>query len=330
MSKKTNHQSFSELYSLIGDERNNYDSIVEHRHYFRIAGITVCVEICSDFDTVRFKDELMAFSVDGPGEDNVILRHHFKKLTLKELDLGEQIFRNPPYAISVKDGIWCYNGISPKQDDGNIYHLSLFNSNHTRGLIFNDPITKSWLIKTGWQSLSLFPTDQLWLVPLFAERNAMILHSSAVVINGCGLVFVGQTEAGKTTTVKLFKDAYREKDYDLKILCDDRNIVRYWPEGWYVHGTWSHGDIAEVSPSSAPLRAVLFIEQANENKITQITDRTLIWHKLLATLVRSIKTKQWWQNNLDSLGHFINSANFYQMRFDKTGNIVPLLEKLVE
>ena len=47
------------------------------------------------------------------------------------------------------------------------------------------------------------------------------------------------------------------------ILCDDRNIVRRWKNGWRVHGTWSHGDVAEVSPASAPLRAIMFLRVIN-------------------------------------------------------------------
>ncbi len=48
-----------------------------YRRYFKIAGITVCVESDLDFDTVPFKKEFEPFAVAGPGDDNVTFRHLF-------------------------------------------------------------------------------------------------------------------------------------------------------------------------------------------------------------------------------------------------------------
>ncbi len=46
-----------------------------------------------------------------------------------------------------------------------------------------------------------------------------------------------------------------------EILCDDRIIVRRWPGGFRIHGTWSHGELPDVSTSDAPLRAIMFLEK---------------------------------------------------------------------
>ena len=49
-----------------------------HRRYFQIAGITVRVESDLDFSTVGFPPELTRFAAEGPGDDNVTLRHYFE------------------------------------------------------------------------------------------------------------------------------------------------------------------------------------------------------------------------------------------------------------
>lgn len=61
-----------------------------------------------------------------------------------------------------------------------------------------------------------------------------------------------------------------------EILCDDRIIVRRWPDGVKIHGTWSHGDIPDVSNSSAPLRAIFFLEKSQENAIEPIDKHAVI------------------------------------------------------
>jgi len=75
---------------------------------------------------------------------------------------------------------------------------------------------------------------------------------------------------------------------------------------WLVHGTWSHGTTADVSPSSAPLSAILFLRQDRKNKIESLTDRKKIWHNLLATLIRPMVTAEWWQKELDVLERIVH------------------------
>jgi MoaA/NifB/PqqE/SkfB family radical SAM enzyme len=182
--------------------------LTKHRRYFRIAGITVRVESDLDFDAVKFKDEFASFAVDGPGDDNVTLRHHFELPDLKGKDLGEELYRKPPWAISrQKNGAWIYRGISPSGTDDDLHRVAVFNADHTHGTIYSLPRDLEHIRENGWHSLSLFPTDQIWLAPLLADRNAVLLHSAAAIVNGQGLVFVGHSEAGKSTTMEMLKAA---------------------------------------------------------------------------------------------------------------------------
>ena len=302
-----------------------------YKSYFRIAGITVCHEHDDlSLSNSIFKDELKVFAVDGPGEDNINLRHHFAMPDLNGVDLGKEFYRRPPWAISLKNGIFCYKGILPEQDDSELHRLAFFNVDHTRGIIYSSPGSKDHILKSGWQSLSLFPTDQIWLAPLLADRSAVLLHSAAAVINGQGFIFVGHSDAGKSTTMELLKKAQLKNQLDAEILCDDRNIIRHWPDGWHVHGTWSHGDIADVSPNGVLLKGIFFLEQSPVNEIVLLTDRKQIWRRLLATLIKPMVTEKWWQQELDITEQIVNQAPCYIMRFDKTGVIISELERLTK
>ncbi len=79
----------------------------KHCHYFRIAGITARIESDLDAESVKFNDALMTFAVDGPGDDNVSLCHHFEMPDIVDKDFGKELYRKPPWAISNKDGTWC-------------------------------------------------------------------------------------------------------------------------------------------------------------------------------------------------------------------------------
>jgi MoaA/NifB/PqqE/SkfB family radical SAM enzyme len=302
--------------------------IKKHLRYFRIAGITVRIESDLDFETVDFKQELLTFAVDGPGDDNVTFRHYFNMPDLSGKDLGEELYRKPPWAISRKSGIWYYLGISPNLEDDELHRVAVFSPDHCHATIYSPKKTADQILENGWHSLSLFPTDQIWLGPILAERQAVLIHSAAAVLNGKGLVFVGHSDAGKSTTMELLKTGRSQNGLRAEVLCDDRNIIRKWDDGWKVHGTWSHGTTADVSAGTAPLCAILFLEQSKENCIVPVTDRKVIWKCLLATLIRAAVTADWWQKELDILEKIVAEVPCYIMKFDKTGAILPELERL--
>jgi len=302
-----------------------------HRRYFQIAGITVRVESDLDFSTVGFSQELVRFAAAGPGEDNVTLRHFFEVPDLRGVDLGDELYRKPPWAISRKDGRWYYLGIPADPGDPRLLRLAVFDADHAHATMYHPPDDETHVRKKGFQSLSLFPTDQIWLAPLLADRHAVLLHSAAAVLNGRGLIFVGRSDAGKSTTLRLLRQAAAlqgPSGASVEVLCDDRNILRRWDSGWRVHGTWSHGDISDVSPVSAPLAAVFFLQQAACNRIEPLTDRKAVWHRLLATLVKPMVTAEWWQKELDVIERLVREVPCYTMRFDPSGEIVPALFEL--
>ena len=294
-----------------------------YHRYFRIAGITVCITSDLDFNEVKFRDALLRFAAKGPGEDNVIIHHHFGLPDLTGADVGKTVYRKVPWAISRKGDHWYYLGITSDEHNRNLQWVGIFNADHREAVIYSEKKFEQIVRNDdpGWPSLSLFPTDQVWLAPLLADRNAVLLHSAGAILNGQGLLFVGHSEAGKSTTAKMLKGK-------AEILCDDRNIVRLWNGGWRVHGTWSHGDVADVSAASAPLRAILFLKQDRRNDLVPLNDRKRVWKELLATLVKPLATAAWWQKEIDVLECLIGDVPCYVMHFDKSGGIVPELEKL--
>lgn len=298
----------------------------DHRRFYEIAGITVAVESDLPITGKTFHRKFKLFEVDRPGNDTITLRHHFGLPDLEGEDLGEVVYRKAPWVIFRKGASWIYVGIMGDDDDS-IHRIAVFNDTHTAGRLYSDATREASWQRGRLESLTLFPTDQILLARVLADREACYLHSGAVIIDGVGLMFVGHSTAGKSTTMKLLK---RELGDEVEILCDDRNVVRRWPGGYKVHGTWSHGTVSHVSAGAAPLGAILFIDKAKENRLERLEDRKLILPRLLACLIKPHVDAAWWHKNLDLVEMMTRELPFYEMHFDKSGAIVSMLKQLAE
>ena len=294
-----------------------------HRRYYKIAEICIQVESDLPITDATFDPKFRLFQTDPPssGEDTITIRHHFGIPDLSGRDLGQEVYRRPPWAVYRQGHSWTYLGIPPTAGNDKLHRVATFSEDHSRARIYNDG--DETFLKGGLHSLTLFPTDQILLSRVLAEREACFLHSAGMILNGKGLLFVGHSEAGKSTTVKMMMDR-------AEILCDDRNIVRRWPEGFRVHGSWSHGEVPLVSAASAPLYAILFLKKSSQNHITPITKRIEIIQRLMACIIKPFVTADWWQKMITLLEKIAREVPCYEMEFDRSGGIVPEIEGLLQ
>jgi len=253
----------------------------------------------------------------------VTLRHVFEIPSLANKDLGAQLYRKAPWAIYRKGDSFIYLSISPNPNDDEPHRVATFNSDFSRGTIYSPPAEGTRIRNQGLPSLTLFPTDQILVAQLLAARQGCYMHAAGLILNGQGLLFVGHSEAGKSTTTLMLKG-------QAEILCDDRIIVRRWPEGFKIHGTWSHGDVPDVSPNSAPLKAVLFLEKSVDNRLQPLHERKAIFQRLLACLIRPLATREWWVPSLEVIEQISREVPCYEMHFDNSGKIVSVLKDLVD
>lgn len=308
----------------------------DRARYYHVAGITVRVESDLPITDATFDRRFAAFSVDGPGPDTIVIRHHFALPDpapgLAPADQAVEVYRRPPWSVYRTRDAWVYRGIAPDPGDPAMHMLAIFTADHTSGDIYSPPFHEQLWIQGGLTALTRMPTDQILLARLLADREACLVHSAGLKIDQGGLLFVGHSEAGKSTTVQM---ARRRLGSRAEILCDDRTIVRRWsegygggPPGFYLHGSWSHGDVPEVSAAGAPLKAVLLLERSDENELIALTGRKQIWPRLLATLVRPLATADWWDKQMSTLERLVDEIPCFTMRFDTSGAIVDELERL--
>ena len=289
------------------------------RRYFRIAGVTIQVEADLPITDRTFDKKFDSFRVEDPGADTVVLHHHFSLPEVKGADLGREVYRKPPWAIYRRDGSWVYLGISPTPDDPDLHRVAVFNDDHSRGRIYNP--NEEGFRRGGLHALTLFPSDQILLARLLPDRHACFLHAAGMAVNGQGLLFVGHSEAGKSTMVTMLRE-------EGEILCDDRVIVRRWPDRFRVHGSWSHGDVPQVSAADAPLRAILLLEKAGTNRLERLEDRKEIVRRLPFFLIKPVVTADWWEKVLGLVETMAREVPVYRLRFDRSGEVLDVLKPL--
>lgn len=292
----------------------------DHQRHFKIADITIEVESDLPFSETTFHSKFDLFKTDGPGADTVSIRHHFSLPDLEGKDLGREVYRRPPWVIYEKNHSWVYAGVLARSGGRNFYQIAAFDTGHTRGKIFNEK--EKTFRKGNLQSLTLFPSDQILLARLLADRQGFYLHSCGMNLKGQGLLFAGNSEAGKSTVATMLKGK-------AEILCDDRIIVRKRPGGFRIYGTWNHGDVPDISSGSAPLKALMFLEKAGENRLTPLSDKKETTRRILGCLVRPFVTVDWWEKTLGVIDQVAEEIPCYELRFDRTGGVADLLESLV-
>lgn len=300
----------------------------KHRRYFRIAGITVCLESSLDLDKVSFASQLKEFKVKDPGLDNVKIRHFFFMPDLKGINLESESYHNPPWSISWHNGNWIYRGISTNRENSCNHRIAIFSADYKQISIFSPPRDEKRALSSRWSTLSFF-ADDIWLGQLMANRNAVILHAGGVLIDGKGLIFVGNSGAGKSTILQQIRTLNSRKRSQIEILSDERIILRKWPTGWRIHGTWRCSNINQVSPKSAPLNAFFFLLKSRDNKIQRIEDHKLIIQNLLTTVIRAGFSEEWWDKIFDISKKISYEVPCYMLHFDTSGNIIDELDNFI-
>jgi hypothetical protein len=111
-----------------------------------------------------------------------------------------------------------------------------------------------------------YPLDEvLFIHHLGCLGKGVEVHACGVVdLHGKGHLFLGQSEAGKTTLARLW-----ENESGVVVLSDDRIALRRTDGRLWMYGTPWHGEANFSSPARAPLADVCFLVKGAENRLLQ-------------------------------------------------------------
>ena len=103
-----------------------------------------------------------------------------------------------------------------------------------------------------------YPIDELITMHRLSLGEGVEVHALGLADeDGQGYLFLGHSGAGKSTSARLWMSVP-----GVKLLSDDRIIIRKQDGQFWMYGTPWHGDAGVSSPGRAPLSAIFFLEQA--------------------------------------------------------------------
>ena len=103
--------------------------------------------------------------------------------------------------------------------------------------------------------------------------GGMMLHSSAVVVDGKAYLFSADSGTGKSTHTQIWLKLFGDKAY---ILNDDKPAIRREDDGWFAYGTpWSGKYDISVN-ARIPIAGIAMIDRAENNEIYPFSGKEAI------------------------------------------------------
>ena len=116
------------------------------------------------------------------------------------------------------------------------------------------------------ESLAYMDSGQIFYTHLL-RYNGMMLHASALELEGGAYLFSGPSGVGKSTHTSLWQKEFPSA----RLFNDDKPALRKIDGVWYAYGTpWSgkHGININMR---VPLRGICFLRQGDENRIRRLS-----------------------------------------------------------
>ena len=281
---------------------------------FKIGGIALSVN--SDLPLEKtFTPKFQLFRCDDGENNEVTIYHHCGLPKIREW--GEEVYRRAPWVIYKTPSGYIYKMFVEGNEESPL--IAIFNKDHSEGHIYKGKNYIKIFKKGSLASLLCFPTDQILFARLLADRGGIILHGSGLIFKEKGCLFVGHSDAGKTTLVRLFK-------HHAKILNDDRMIVKKENGNFYLYGTPWHGEVSLVAPDRIPLKAIFFLNQAKDNRIER-TGGLEAFKGLYGCTIKALVTGRWANNALDICQALSREVPCYHLYFDKSEAVISTIEK---
>lgn len=112
-----------------------------------------------------------------------------------------------------------------------------------------------------------YPLDEVLMIHHLANGKGIEVHALGILDEaGNGHLFLGHSGAGKSTSARLW-----QSQKGIRILSDDRIILRRNSAEVWMYGTPWHGDAGIASPQSALLTHIYILEQWPSNELVPLS-----------------------------------------------------------
>lgn len=242
-------------------ETTSYAAPGVDRACVSIADITLAFESHDPDLRLRIAGAMGKFLID-PREADVTVRTNWANLA--DIELGERLFDSGGIWKLYTDGHSYSYCLAAPFSDWRPYRIARFNADFTDGEILCD---RRYVTPDEPVYPLEYPLDELLFVNLLAQGRGAEIHGCGLRdAEGNGYLFPGQSGAGKSTMARLWLG--RE---GVKILSDERVVLRKADGQIWMHGTPWHGDAKLARADKAILNNIFFLRHGSANEIAPLS-----------------------------------------------------------
>ena len=172
------------------------------------------------------------------------------------------------------------------------------------------------LVDSGWKNILILPPQSVEDVETFyvqtfcthaVRRQMLQLHCATIEDQGRGILFLGPSGIGKTTQAERWAQ-YRGSS----IINGDIGFVQRTPQGYTAWGTPWHGSSPYCLNTSVPVKVLVVLKQAPENRLRELTG-----FEKVREVSGSVFYPTWLENGMelctDPLNHLLTALPVYRL-----------------
>ncbi|TYQ15948.1 UNVERIFIED_CONTAM: hypothetical protein Cloal_2445 [Acetivibrio alkalicellulosi] len=182
-----------------------------------------------------------------------------------------------------------------------------------------------------YPQLSLNELEYIYTGCIFADNifdfNGFCLHSSAVALDHVAVLFSAPCGTGKSTHTSLWQD-YFGKDRAV-IINDDKPALRFVEDAFYVYGTPWSGKNNLNSNIKVPLKAIVFLEQAENNSVRRLDAKEALKLLINQSLRPLANNEQKMEKLLGLLDLLLERIPIYKLKCNISTDAVKLIYNVV-
>ncbi|SMO72737.1 hypothetical protein SAMN06265379_1065 [Saccharicrinis carchari] len=259
-------------------------------------------------------------------QDSVISPDYFLEYTVvHSLDLSnyEPVFAGKPEANEALNYKWhVYNSKGKVvvtvdyTDHPHIQTITAFvvdnDTTINIQIVLKDALDKSVVIDPF-----IHPLGSLLMLYLMQRKKGLLIHASAVAVDGKAFLFTGVSGIGKSTMARLWREC------GAQILNDDRLVLRPFEDEVRVYN--NPMPYYAQHPREASLKAIFLLKQSPQNYI-QPLGGVLAYSRVLGNFIQQFYQQQMVQNHLGLVEEVLNKVKVYEVGFKPDHDIVAMIK----
>ena len=144
---------------------------------------------------------------------------------------------------------------------------------------------------------------------LLVEDNIIVFHGSSFKVDNCGFIVTARSGVGKSTHVRLLNQYLGD---DIEYINDDKPLIKIENNEPVIYSSPWNGKERRGNNTSAPMKAVIFIDRGVDNTYKKLDNNEQVYFKLLSQIYLP-KEKSKREKALKIIDIILKTINFYQI-----------------